>query len=55
MDSKETVETLAERLEIEGWIFAAAKQKFKWAIGAELTEEEFVTCLAQTVAHKIKA
>jgi uncharacterized protein YeaC (DUF1315 family) len=55
MDNKETIEALSERLVTEGWLFQAAKQKFKWAIGAELTQAEYENCLAATFAHEIKA
>ena len=55
MEEQKTVELWAAKNETPKWVFAAAKQKFNWAIGAELTEEEFDGCIAATVSHKIKA
>ena len=38
---KETVEQLQQRLGTPAWLFVAAKAKFRWAVGQELTEEEY--------------
>ena len=38
---KETAEQLQQRLSTPAWLFAAAQAKFRWAVGQELTEEEY--------------
>jgi len=38
---KETAEQLQQRLGTPAWLFAAAQAKFRWAVGQELTEEEY--------------
>ena len=38
---KGTAEQLQQRLGTPAWLFAAAQAKFRWAVGQELTEEEY--------------
>lgn len=38
---RESVEALRDRLGTPAWLFAAARQKYGWASGQELTEEEY--------------
>lgn len=46
-----TVEQLAKEHKIPAWLMAAARVKFGWAIGKELTEEEFLESIDATRNH----
>lgn len=36
-----------------GWLFGAAKAKYKWVIGEELSEEQFDECISNVMEHSI--
>lgn len=36
------------------WLFNSAKQLFKWAVGEEMTKDEFVSALEQAAVHYIR-
>lgn len=37
-----TIEKLAEKNKVPGWILAGAKQKYNWGKGKKLTEKDFL-------------
>lgn len=45
---RETVEALRDRLGTPAWLFAAARVKHGWAVGQELTEDEYRAALEAT-------
>ena len=51
---KETAEQLQQRLGTPAWLFAAAKTKFRWAAGQELTEEEYRAALEAAAKEVIR-
>lgn len=44
-EQRETVEALRDRLGTPAWLFAAARAKYGWAAGQELTEEAYLEAL----------
>ena len=36
------------------WLFNSAKQLFKWAVGEEMTEEQFKQCLKEASEHYVR-
>jgi len=51
---KETAEQLQQRLNTPAWLFAAARAKFRWAAGQELTEEEYRAALEAAAKEVIR-
>lgn len=50
---KKTVEALKLAHETPAWLFASAKMKHNWPVGAELTEDEYVAALTAAAEEPI--
>jgi hypothetical protein len=44
---------LQEFIKNKSWLFGAAKAKYKWVIGEELSEEDFDECISNVMEHSI--
>ncbi len=51
MDETKTVEQHAKEQKTADWLFAAAKAYHRWAIGAEMTLDEYKAALAKVLAE----
>lgn len=51
---KRQVEAWRDELGTPAWLFAAAKTKFNWPVGAELTEAEYKKAIATAEGEVIR-
>lgn len=51
---KRQVEAFRNELGTPAWLFAAAKTKFNWPVGAELTEAEYKKAISATEGEVIR-